>query len=111
MFVINNFMMAIAQLIDFVLTAYMWIIIGRAVISWVNADPYNPIVRFLYEATEPLLSRIRRFLPISFGGIDFSPMILIIGIMFLQSFVVQTLKQIAMGMGFASTARIDVCAA
>jgi YggT family protein len=90
-------MMAIAQLLDFVLTAYMWIIIGRAVISWVNADPHNPIVRFLYEATEPALSRIRRYLPISFGGIDFSPMILIIGIMFLQSFVVQTLKQIAMG--------------
>jgi YggT family protein len=99
MFVVNNFMMAIAQLLDFVLTAYMWIIIGRAVISWVNADPHNPIVRFLYQATEPLLSRIRRFLPISFGGIDFSPMILIISIMFLQSFVVQTLKQIAMGMG------------
>jgi YggT family protein len=99
MFVVNNFMMAIAQLIDFILTAYMWIIIGRAVISWVNADPQNPIVRFLYEVTEPVLSRIRRFLPISFGGIDFSPMILIIVIMFLQSFVVQTLKQIAMGMG------------
>jgi YggT family protein len=97
MFVVNNFMMAIAQLLDFVLTAYMWIIIGRAVISWVNADPHNPIVRFLYEATEPALSRIRRYLPISFGGIDFSPMILIIGIMFVQSFVVQTLKQIAMG--------------
>ena len=99
MFVVNNFMMAIAQLIDFVLTAYMWIIIGRAVISWVNADPHNPIVRFLYEATEPVLSRIRRYVPLSFGGLDFAPMILILGIMFLQSFVVQTLKQIAVGMG------------
>ncbi len=99
MFVVNNFMMAVAQLIDFVLTAYMWIILGRAVISWVNADPYNPIVRFLYEATEHVLSRIRRFVPLSFGGLDFSPMILILGIMFIQSFVVQTLKQIAMGVG------------
>jgi len=96
MFVVNNFMMAIAQLIDFLLTAYMWIIIGRAVISWVNADPYNPIVRFLYEATEPLLSRIRKMLPMSMGGIDFSPMILIMAIMFLQSFLVPTLKQLAM---------------
>jgi YggT family protein len=77
----------------------MWIIIGRAIISWVNADPYNPIVRFLYEATEPLLSRIRSFLPLSMGGIDFSPMILIMVIMFLQSFLVPTMKQIAMGMG------------
>ncbi len=99
MFVVNNFMSAIAQLLDFLLTAYMWIIIGRAIISWVNADPYNPIVRFLYEATEPVLSRIRRYVPISFGGIDFSPMILILAIMFLQSFLVQTLKQLALRMG------------
>jgi YggT family protein len=99
MFVVNNFMMAIAQLLDFLLTAYMWIIIGRAVISWVNADTYNPIVRFLFQATEPVLSRIRGILPMSMGGIDFAPMVLILGIMFLQSFVVQTLKQVAVGMG------------
>ncbi len=99
MFVVNNFIGAIAQLVDFLLTAYMWIIIGRAVISWVNADPRNPIVRFLYEVTEPLLSRIRRFLPMSMGGIDFSPMILIMAIMFLQSFLVPTLKQLSKGMG------------
>jgi YggT family protein len=98
MFVVNNFMSAIAQLLDFLLTAYMWIIVGRAVISWVNADPYNPIVRFLYEATEPVLSRIRRWLPINFGGIDFTPMILILGIMFLQSFFVQSLRQLALRM-------------
>ncbi len=95
MSVANNFLMAVAQLIDFLFTAYMWIIIGRAVVSWVNADPYNPIVRFLYEATEPLLSRIRRILPMSLGGIDFSPMVLILAIMFLQSFLVPTLQQIA----------------
>jgi YggT family protein len=65
----------------------------------VNADPHNPIVRFLYEATEPVLSRIRRLLPMSMGGIDFSPMILILAIMFLQSFLIQTLKQLAVGMG------------
>jgi len=99
MFVVNNFMMAVTGLIDFLLTAYIWIIIGRTVISWVNADPYNPIVRFLVEVTEPPLSRIRRFLPMSMGGIDFSPMILIMGVMFLQSFLVPTLKQIAIGMG------------
>jgi len=96
MFVAQNFLLAVAQLIDFALKAYMWIIIGRAVISWVNADPYNPIVRFLYEANEPLLGRIRRALPISMGGIDFSPLILIMAIMFLQSFLVPTLKHIAM---------------
>jgi len=95
MFVAHNFIMAVAQLIDFILTVYMWIIIGRAVVSWVNADPYNPIVKILYAATEPLLGRIRRVLPMSMGGIDFSPMVLIMIIMFLQSFLVPTLTQIA----------------
>ncbi len=96
MFVAKNFVMAVAQLIDFILGLYIWIIIGRAVVSWVNADPYNPIVRFLYEVTEPLLGRIRRALPIQMGGIDFSPVILIMGIMFLQNFLVPTLRQMAM---------------
>jgi YggT family protein len=99
MFVLNNFVMALAQLIDFLLSAYLWIVIGRAVISWVSADPHNPIVRFLYEVTEPVLSRIRQWLPITMGGIDFSPMILIMAIMFLQSFLVPTLKHMAMAMG------------
>ncbi len=99
MFVASNFLMALAGILDFLLTAYMWVIIGRAVISWVNADPYNPIVRFLYEITEPLLGRIRRFLPVSMGSMDFSPVILIVIIMFLQSFLVPTIKQIAHGMG------------
>lgn len=95
MFVAHNFIMAFAKLIDVILTVYMWLIVGRAIISWVNADPSNVIVRILYETTEPLLSRIRRVLPMNMGGIDFSPMILIMGIMFLQSFLVPTLKQIA----------------
>lgn len=99
MFVLKNFMMSLAGVLDFLLQAYMWIVIGRAVISWVNADPYNPVVRFLFEVTEPLLSRIRRWIPISMGGIDFSPMILIMVIMFLQSFLVPTLKQMAGAMG------------
>jgi YggT family protein len=96
MFIANNFVLAVAHLVDFLLTAYMWIIIGRTVVSWVSADPYNPIVRFLYEATEPVLSRIRGVLPMSVGGIDFSPMIVIMGIIFLQSFLVPTLRHLAM---------------
>ena len=99
MFVASNFLMALAGIIDFLLTAYMWVIIGRAVISWVNADPYNPIVRFLYEITEPLLGRIRRFIPVSMGSIDFSPVILIIIILFLQSFLVPTMQQMARSIG------------
>lgn len=99
MFVISNFLNALATLIDFVLSAYMWVIIGRAIISWVNADPYNPIVRFLYDVTDPLLSKIRRVLPVVAGGIDLSPMVLILAIIFLQSFLVPTLKHMAVGFG------------
>lgn len=99
MYVISNFLSAVATLVDLVLSAYMWIIIGRAIISWVNADPYNPITRFLYEVTEPLLSRIRRVVPLFAGGMDFSPMILIIAIMFLRSFIVPTLQQLARSLG------------
>ena len=93
MFMLGNFLMAIAKLINFALNAYMWIFIGSAVISWVNADPYNPIVRFLRQATDPLLLRIRRVLPVM-GGFDLSPMVLVLAIIFLQSFLVPTLMQI-----------------
>jgi YggT family protein len=79
------FILQVAQLVHYLLTAYMYIIIGRAVISWVSPDPYNPVVRFLYDVTEPVLSRIRRVLPINFGGMDFSPVIAIIGVIFLQN--------------------------
>ncbi|OGR03340.1 MAG: hypothetical protein A2511_10725 [Deltaproteobacteria bacterium RIFOXYD12_FULL_50_9] len=99
MFVLGNFINALADLIDFVLIAYMWIIIGRSVISWVNADPYNPIVRFLYEVTEPILRQIRRFIPIFGGGFDLSPMILILVIYFLRSFLIPTLERFAGTLG------------
>ncbi len=97
--VMQNFMMSIAILVDFLLKVSMWVVFGRVIISWVNADPSNPIVRFLYSATEPLLSRIRRLLPMSMGGIDFSPMILIVVIMFLENFLVPTLRELGRGMG------------
>jgi YggT family protein len=79
----------------------MWIIIARAIISWVNLDPYNTIVRFLYAVTEPVLYSIRRRMPISFGGFDFSPIIVILAIIFLQNFVVKTLVQFAVQLGAA----------
>ncbi|PID76937.1 MAG: hypothetical protein CSB24_04120 [Deltaproteobacteria bacterium] len=99
MFVLRNFILSVADLIAIILQVYTWIVLGRVVISWVNADPYNPIVRFLCEATDPLLERIRRFLPISIGSIDFSPMILVAAIIFLQNFLVTSLKQFALGIG------------
>jgi YggT family protein len=99
MFMISNFLFALAKLVEILLGAYMWIVIGRAILSWVNPDPYNPIVRFLHDVTEPLLSRIRRMLPALGGAIDFSPMILILAIYFLMSFLVPTLKHMAAALG------------
>ncbi|HKI47985.1 MAG TPA: YggT family protein [Desulfobacteria bacterium] len=99
MFVIGNFLAAIAKILDIALTLYMWIIIARAVVSWVNPDPYNPIIRFLNAVTEPVLYQIRRRLPISFGGIDFSPIIVILVIVFIQSFLVRSLAELAIQMG------------
>jgi len=95
MFVLSNFLIGVAKVLDIALTLYMWIIIARAVISWVNPDPYNPIVRFLNSVTEPVLYPIRRRLPISLGGIDFSPILVILAIIFVQAFLVQSLIQIA----------------
>jgi YggT family protein len=93
--VTSNFVLATAQALNLILWLYMWIVIARAVISWVNPDPYNPIVRFLINATEPLLGRIRRALPM-LGGIDFSPMLLIVAILFLQSFLISSLQDLAL---------------
>lgn len=69
----------------------MWIVIAGAVLSWVNPDPYNPIVRFIYNVTEPVLSRLRSRLPVTFGGIDFSPIVVLLGIVFAQTFIVNSL--------------------
>lgn len=94
MFVFANFLSAVAQVLDIGLTIYMWVIIIRALISWVNPDPYNPVVRFLYNATEPVLYRVRRVIP-SLGGIDISPIIVIFVIIFAKMFLVETLMNIA----------------
>lgn len=94
MFILSNFLEGLAGVINIVLSVYIWVILGRVIISWVNADQYNPIVRFLYEITEPPLRTIRRYLPV-LGGFDFSPIVLIVGIIFLQSFLVPTLQQLA----------------
>ena len=93
MFVLGDLLWAVARLLDYVLWAYLWIVVIRALLSWVNPDPWNPIVRFLYQATEPVLRPIRRRLPMS--GIDFSPMVVILAIYFLQWFLVRALEDAA----------------
>ena len=95
MFVLSNFMIALAKVIEIVLTLYMWIIIFRALISWVNPDPYNKIVVLLYRVTEPILSPIRRRLPWRNTGIDLSPIIVMLVILFLQYFLVESIIGLA----------------
>jgi YggT family protein len=80
-----------------VLDVYMIIVIASALISWVNPDPYNPIVRFLRSATEPVYSRIRRYIPAVAGGIDFTPIIVILAIVFLREFLVGIFSDLASG--------------
>ena len=94
MFVAGNFLYAFANILDIALNIYLWIIFARAILSWVNPDPYNPIVQFLYKVTEPVLYPIRRIMPYGVG-IDFSPLIVIIVIYFIRGFVVKTLFDIA----------------
>jgi YggT family protein len=95
MFIIGNFIAAVATVIDYVLLFFMWIVIARAVLSWVNPDPYNPIVRFIHNVTEPVLYRIRAFLPVSFGGIDLSPIVVFLGVIFLRRFLVASLMRLS----------------
>lgn len=95
MFVAGNVLDAVATLLDMVLTLYMWIIIIRALISWVNPDPYNPIVQFLIKATEPVLGPIRRLIPMGRIGIDISPIIVLFLIIFIKQALISTLHQLA----------------
>jgi YggT family protein len=95
MFVLGNFIAAVADIINIALTIYMWIIVIRAVLSWVHPDPYNPIVRLLYQVTEPLMASVRRWIPLRGMGIDFSPMIILLAIFFLQRFLVPSLMQLS----------------
>ena len=91
MVVLGNFIAALARILIIALNIYMWIIIIRALISWVSPSPYNPIVRFLYRVTEPALRPVRRILPLQGLGIDFSPVVVILVILLLIDFVIPTL--------------------
>ena len=99
MLILSNFFMAVAIVLDYALNLYMWIVIASAVLSWVNPDPYNPIVRFLRKATEPVFYQIRKHIPVTFGGLDMSPIVVFLVIIFLQNFVVKSLIGMARSMG------------
>ncbi len=90
--IIGNFFTAVAFLVNTVLKLYFWVIIIAALLTWVRPDPYNPIVRFLRAATEPVFYRVRRLLPfLVIGGIDLAPIVVLLAVEFLRMFLVPTL--------------------
>ena len=95
MFIFANLLMAAAKILDILLSGYMWIVIISALLSWVSPDPYNPIVRFLHAVTEPVFRPIRRVIGYRLGAIDISPMVVILGILFVKYFLIQTLIEFA----------------
>ncbi|MCZ6514086.1 MAG: YggT family protein [Nitrospinae bacterium] len=98
MYVLSNLLQAVAVILEIALNIYMWVIIVRALLSWVNPDPNNPIVQFLHSITEPVLYRVRKALPMPGMSLDLSPIIVLLAIIFLQSFLVQTLKMAALNL-------------
>lgn len=98
MFVFGHLIEGVAVVIEMILNVYMMIIIAQAILSWVNPDPYNPIVRFIHNVTEPLLSFIRRKIPVIYANIDFSPIIVLLAIVFLRKFLVGSLYGLALSL-------------
>jgi YggT family protein len=94
-FVYTNFVITVAQLLSSLLQVYLWIVIISAVMSWIEPNPYNPIVRVIYSLTEPVFDWVRQHLPVFFGGLDFSPIIVILGIYFIQSYFIPTFARLA----------------
>lgn len=94
MFILNDLVIVMGQMVQMLLQLYIFLVIARAVISWVGPDPYNPIVRFLYSATEPVLQRIRRVLPLQFSGVDLSPLALLFGLYFIQRLIQRLLMHL-----------------
>ena len=95
MFLVANLLVAVAQILDYLLWAYGWILLARVVISYLNVDPNNPLIRFVYSVTEPVLERVRTRLPMSSAGFDLSPLVVWIAVIFLQRFLVRSLFDLA----------------
>lgn len=95
MFVVGNFFQASAMLISWLIDILWWLIVIRALLSWVSPDPFNPIVRFIEGATEPLLAPLRQLLPPWKIGLDLSPLVALMFLYFMRTFLIQTLLDVA----------------
>ena len=104
--IIGYFFVAVARVLDIVLTLYFWVIVIAALMSWVRPDPYNPVVRFLRAVTDPVFDRVRRWFPfLTIGGMDLSPIVVILAVQFLQWFLVPALLRLG-GMGAGMGGRL-----
>jgi YggT family protein len=97
MYAWTNLVIFIAQTLEGLLQLYFWVVIISALMTWIEPNPYNPIVRFIYAVTEPLFNWIREHLPVIFGGIDFSPLVVILLISFLRQYLIPTAVQALTG--------------
>ena len=88
---------ALYQIVNLAFQVYIFIVVARALISWVGPDPYNPIVRFLCRATDPLLDRLRRWLPLEFGSLDLSPIVLLLALYLVKDLLLNLIAQLARG--------------
>jgi len=94
MFIFQNLFGALADVLHLALTIYMYLVIARAVLSWIQHDPYNQIIRFIYQVTDPVLNWVRGIIP-PISGLDLSPIIVVFAIIFLDRFIVTTLRYLA----------------
>ncbi|WP_305045903.1 YggT family protein [Geoalkalibacter sp.] len=95
--VFAGLLVAAVRILNLAIQLYIYVVIARAIVSWVSPDPYNPIVRFLYNLTDPVLNRIRRVLPLQFGGLDLSPIALIFGLYLVMTLLNSLIYRIAVG--------------
>lgn len=94
MFILGNFFIALAKVFDAIIPLLYWLIIIRAVLSWFSPDPYNFLVQLLHKFTEPILYPFRRIIPAHNIGIDISPILAILALVFLRYFLVSSLYQL-----------------
>ena len=108
-FVVRQTIEALASVLNSLLELYFWIVLISALLSWVSPDPRNPIVRFLYSVTEPVLYWMRRRLPfLIVGNFDLSPLVLMLGIRFVQRVLVASLYELAFRIGTAAARTLHV---
>ena len=96
MIVLSTFLNAVANILHMVITAYIWVLIAAALISWIQPKPFNPIVQLLYKLTAPAYALVRKTrISTVFGGIDLAPLLLIFALEFIDMFFIGLLHEMA----------------